>query len=781
MKTEVQAKRTSEPVTFVADARLISILGEQLIGSERVGVLELVKNAYDAGASLCSVKIAKVPGLSRVTQLDLDDSELEGPVLEIRDDGSGMNHEQLVSGWLRPATTSRSRVKEKLRTGRAEVDQGGSPAAYAALTDSLRAAHGGRIPLGEKGIGRLATHRLGRKLWLRTKTQDDPREWELQIDWSEFDRIGETPRDLSSIQLELRHQEPSIDYGPKNQGTSITCYGGRPGFEWTIDSLIELGRTLEDLQSPRAPSGFSVSFQTSHVRPESYSRPSLASAPFEIVAVVSEIGEAEIQLNFQGPRHLEHSPPDQAKSYSVDLRSKNKPYWKASLQRSIGPDGSKSSDELREPSCGQFLLAAKCWIRLPKWLGSDFKETTKYLNRWGGLSIYRDGVLSQPAQQVVQSDWLGLAAQQIKKSSRLSYYQLEGQIEIEQPKTLTLRDKSSREGLLETRPFADLTELTKAILLELENFTRTIRDEWSRAKKVRALSIRSAVGANKKAARFLLGFAKSYDFTRDSLDLRSSVSSFQSAEQARGLADELERAGELLSLREDERNGLLEAAGFGLAIAISLHEVASLSAAIASDCQDILKASSVAGARGRIEQVAKRASALSTEVARLAPLRTARSERTRMISVRRAAVAGRNALALASKSSRVDIEVSADDFAVEARFGALAQVFANLFDNSLYWLEGSAAPRIVKVVLDASRRTVLVADSGPGVSDRMVDVLFEPFYSEKSVPSGLGLYICRYYLSQMGASIRLAAADERNDLSGAQFLLEFVKESETTK
>jgi hypothetical protein len=49
---------SEEHVRFVADARLISVLGEQLIGSEKVGILELVKNAYDAGATIC----ARIPG-----------------------------------------------------------------------------------------------------------------------------------------------------------------------------------------------------------------------------------------------------------------------------------------------------------------------------------------------------------------------------------------------------------------------------------------------------------------------------------------------------------------------------------------------------------------------------------------------------------------------------------------------------------------------------------------------------------------------------------------------
>ena len=118
-----------------------------------------------------------------------------------------------------------------------------------------------------------------------------------------------------------------------------------------------------------------------------------------------------------------------------------------------------------------------------------------------------------------------------------------------------------------------------------------------------------------------------------------------------------------------------------------------------------------------------------------------------------------------------------DDFNINGRFGAISQVFANLFDNAIYWIGAKGAGGAIQIVVSKSSQTVVFADSGPGVSEKMKPHLFEPFYSEKTPPSGLGLYICRYYLGQVGASIRLARGGERLKLTGAQFLLEFTPPS----
>ncbi|MBK8344758.1 MAG: hypothetical protein IPL12_16605, partial [Bacteroidetes bacterium] len=74
-------------LNFQADAHLVQVLGEQLIASERVGILELVKNSFDAGATYSKVRIEKIPNLDTIPVSNYQFNEFGGPVIVIEDDG----------------------------------------------------------------------------------------------------------------------------------------------------------------------------------------------------------------------------------------------------------------------------------------------------------------------------------------------------------------------------------------------------------------------------------------------------------------------------------------------------------------------------------------------------------------------------------------------------------------------------------------------------------------------------------------------------------------------
>ena len=133
----------NEILTIRPYARLITMLGDQLIKNELIALVELIKNSYDADASWVKVSFIDFAP---------DYSLTATSKIIIEDDGCGMNADILKKHWLNPATPDKLRRK-----------------AVNAKTEK------GRILQGEKGIGRFAIFKLGKtiKITTRRQKQDD--------------------------------------------------------------------------------------------------------------------------------------------------------------------------------------------------------------------------------------------------------------------------------------------------------------------------------------------------------------------------------------------------------------------------------------------------------------------------------------------------------------------------------------------------------------------------------------------------------------------------------
>ena len=81
----------SESLAFRPRARLLRLLGDELIRDPNIAIFELVKNAYDADARYAKVTLSNV------------DSRRTGRIL-VEDDGTGMSWETLTGVWLEPGT-----------------------------------------------------------------------------------------------------------------------------------------------------------------------------------------------------------------------------------------------------------------------------------------------------------------------------------------------------------------------------------------------------------------------------------------------------------------------------------------------------------------------------------------------------------------------------------------------------------------------------------------------------------------------------------------------------
>jgi signal transduction histidine kinase len=188
----------SEHLRFAPD--VLRRLGEELNPSPEQGILELVRNAYDADAAGCTVELVDV-------------SSIAGELI-ITDDGLGMTIEQLRDSWMVLGRSGKDRHE--------------------------RTATFDRLQVGSKGLGRLAALRLGPVAVLRTRPAiKRGTEYTVVFDWSRFDD-AET---IDLVDLEIvtgKTKEP--------HGTTIEVHDLRRKF--TTAEVTRIARALVLLSSP---------------------------------------------------------------------------------------------------------------------------------------------------------------------------------------------------------------------------------------------------------------------------------------------------------------------------------------------------------------------------------------------------------------------------------------------------------------------------------------------------------------------------------------------------
>jgi signal transduction histidine kinase len=762
-------------LNFKADAHLIRVLGEQLIASEKVGILELIKNAYDAGASYCRVRIEGVPALSASERSEYLFPALPGPVIVIDDDGCGMTRSVIENGWLRPASTIKTSVKETIRQERAKAVEDGKLGSYNKLIAELKKERGGRIPLGEKGVGRFASHRLGRRLLLKTKVATLDYEYLLEVDWDKFEAAHGDVKDLEEVGVSLTRQPPSRDYGKKASGTQLVIYGGREGFSWDAETIQELHRSISSLNSPnpspkrtRGESGFRAYLECPQVGALSSDNPAEAFPPsFSFDGLVDEGGVLEYTLTFQPPNSVPMSEETTGES-KFDLRKANIGYW-----------SSPGGDELRKPECGQFYLHVDVWYRKNPWIsstGPDGKEFIDYLTNFGGISIFRDGINIFPAEWGAETDWLSLSKRHIKQAFRMSYYNMIGNLEIDQTTNIELVDKTNREGLIANRAYKDLTQLVHAIVSTvIETKFIAKRDEYGALTKDVVRDPKVLNDYAKQGAAVITEIREKYPVEDDPYKiLRPIGRRDERSEGLVNLSSSLKNLQKSVEVIQEAQDLLTEQAGFGMAVAVSVHEIAKIAGNFYAGVSHLMKASKPD--LKSLEDLKEASASLQSELRRLSPLRAIKGEAQTEFGAVKAIGFVVQVFRSRLDKEGIDVEVNGkESFAVYGRYGALIQILSNLFDNSCYWL--GMIPRKgrkIKVRVDAKHRTITVADSGPGVDDVIAPYLFQAGYSLRVPPSGLGLYICRYYMRSMKGDAYLTLDRERiPDMSGAQFTLDF--------
>lgn len=200
---------------FDISAAVVRQLGEELVSDEVTALVELVKNAYDADATYANVVVnTKDPPPSSTSV----DGDARGYVT-IDDDGFGMNEEEVRNGWLMISLSGKRTMKA---TGKRTPK--------------------GRTPLGDKGLGRLSTQKLGRHLDMLTRKDGCDDTIRVSFSWDAFD----DDRSLSDVPVSI-NKEPAPG---RNKGTQLVISAMRNPQVWQGDALNQLTKDLSQIISP---------------------------------------------------------------------------------------------------------------------------------------------------------------------------------------------------------------------------------------------------------------------------------------------------------------------------------------------------------------------------------------------------------------------------------------------------------------------------------------------------------------------------------------------------
>ena len=196
-------------LSFDVDAALLVELGERLVARRSVALAELIKNAYDADATLVKVSFQNVKGN-------------HGEIV-VADNGSGMTLDTMKNAWMRIATTD---------------------AAVNSMSKKF-----GRQKTGAKGVGRFACRRLAGQLHL-VSTARGPEGSEritATFDWRRF-RPG---MDISDVEINVTHE--ILDEG---HSTGTTLRFSQLADTWGAGDLAEIQRELSALIDPLEHGGY---------------------------------------------------------------------------------------------------------------------------------------------------------------------------------------------------------------------------------------------------------------------------------------------------------------------------------------------------------------------------------------------------------------------------------------------------------------------------------------------------------------------------------------------
>lgn len=450
-------------IPFTVSARTARLIGQENFANAEGAIIELVKNSYDADASVCVIIIDPV-----------NDS------ISILDNGDGMTETIIRNQWMTIGTDDK-KINFKTKS---------------------------RVKTGAKGIGRFALDRLGESSVMTTKTlESESLVWD--VDWNQFENTGAIISDIkATLQvgnndfwgkiIEMQNfsglKAPIMDHWKEEKGTLISINNLKD--TWDEKATLSLYSNLEILVPPLETNIFQI-FLFSTLEPNSYGKvlPTLCDDfDYKITTTVSENQLVNIQvfrneLNIGDLKRIgffEKSKLNQPQ-YQLAVFEKGVFDMPTTLETLIA--GFKEVDKNNNLSkIGAFSFSFYFMKRgggqekdedITKYpyKSVNYSNRTSWLDKFGGIKIFRDNFRVRPYGETKSSsfDWLDLGKRALSNPTvtrpgyRVRPQQVYGIVNISRIDNINFEDKSSREGLQENDTFSLFKEILKSIIEIFEN------------------------------------------------------------------------------------------------------------------------------------------------------------------------------------------------------------------------------------------------------------------------------------------------------------------------
>lgn len=740
-------------------ARLLTMLGEQLIRNEQIALAELIKNAYDADADWVKISFMdfdiKEDSKGNISSIDSTTKSK----IRIEDNGCGMTEDVIEKSWMNPATPNKKIRNPKERSEKKRILQ------------------------GEKGIGRFAILKLGRKIGITTRPlgTENHIEYFIDYDLSKYDDdfLTEDGKNkelfIDNISINVESREPSLindriisingkPFVDNNHGTCIEISGLKGSWDYgkikeVYEDTLKLKPIFSELVQKEEKYPFEIVFEINGrssylVNTESERLNNLLKENTVITIKDGKYNEKKQEFTYKingTPQKLSLSDPRLAGlSVFKDYFIINTLFDKF---------------EVKKTDCGNFNFNFYIF---------DFvadKETRFYLSKpekelikKHRIYLYRDGIRVAPYGDP-DNDWLETDKKRAtgRTGDYLSNDQVVGFVDITKKGNPKLRDKTNREGLIEEgSSMRDFIMLLHSFLLFIRQHPYKQYQEQNRQKKEQETKrlqvvqskfdeLKNAISNNSAALAVHAELVKSYQIEKDFYEKR------------------LETTEEL--------------AGVGLSVETSSHDMMMMLLKSIDSLDSVIKEISYNSifdneVEKELHSIRGMLSFVTDQMKDIQLLFRSSKQRRREIRVLDILQKVEKIYARSLKRNNIAYKVHkiGSPIAVKCTDAVLLQVLINLFDNAIYWLSViDSNDKRIEITLDGDNKQVIFSDSGPGIYEDDKPYIFEAFYSGKEEGRGLGLYIARQLLRRLGYDIYISEIQSENKLSGANFVINFIK------